>query len=261
MEQNAYQGIPGLPSPSTKDHSPYIESIVMAYDWLKKHKGTDSPISDQKADLTIYVSFLITDTEKWTDKFRDSQRNAAKFPRDKDNYWRAIALGLSTPQTEKVCLEIFPDLDREKYFPPEIPTPTPQKITPQPLPKTKLSRRRPREETIVQFITSHTTSINYLQGFIFVSRHTKNHFSARGREVYPYGQEYVSRNLEISLRTVTRIFSWLQRHHIIFKRSNENPELKKSATWFVCTSWKQSTYFLDPEGRRSKKGSPRSRRK
>ena len=147
MEQNAYQEIPGLPSPSSKDHSPYIESIVMAAEWLKKHRGADSPIGDQKADLTIYVSFLITETEKWTDKFRDSQRNAARFYRDKDTYFRTIAIGVSTPQTEKVCLEIFPNLDRGKYFPHDIPAPTPEKINPRGIPAPQPRIQEAPEET------------------------------------------------------------------------------------------------------------------
>ena len=115
-----------------------------------------------------------------------------------------------------------------------------------------------RKESIIEFITNRSPSFNYRKVFVFISRHTKNRFSRRGRKIYPYGQEYVARKLNLSLHTIENVFSWLRRQGIIIKRSNENPELKKSATWFVCTSWKQSFYFRDPKGLRSKKGSRRS---
>jgi hypothetical protein len=115
-----------------------------------------------------------------------------------------------------------------------------------------------RKESIIEFVTNHSPSFNYRKVFIFISRHTKNRFSKKGRKVYPYGQEYVARKLNLSLHTIENVFSWLRRQGIIIKRSNENPELKKSATWFVCTSWKQSFYFRDPKGLRSKNGSRRS---
>jgi hypothetical protein len=104
-----------------------------------------------------------------------------------------------------------------------------QKITPRPAPTPRPSPTTTQKETIVQFITRRAPSINYLQGFIVMSRHTNNRLSRRGKKV--------------------------------FKRSNENPDLHKSATWYVCTSWKQSAYFRDPQRRRPKKGSPRSRKK
>jgi hypothetical protein len=233
----------------------------MAADWTNNHNGAGRTIPDQIADFIIYTSFLKSETEWWIHAFQDSQKKAAHFYRDLNTYWRTIAIGVTTPEIEKACLQCLPNLDTEKYFQHHAITPAPQKITPLPTPRPKTPRAPRPQETIQHFITDHAPSIAYLQTFVFISRHTRNRFSARGREVYPYGQEYVARNININPRTVRRIFSWLKRHHIIFKRSNENPELHKSATWFVCTSWKQSTYFLDPEGRRPKKRSLRSPRK
>jgi len=136
-----------------------------------------------------------------------------------------------------------------------------QKRPPQPLPEKKPSPVTHQPHPIQDYIFDHAPSINYLQVFIHISRHTKNRLSRRGKKIYPYTQDYVARKLKISLVTVNRIFSWLVRRGIIFKRTNENPREHWGATWFVCTSWKQSTYFRDPEGRRPKKGSPRSSRK
>jgi hypothetical protein len=147
------------------------------------------------------------------------------------------------------------------YVSPEVYWGEKKKITPHPVSAIPIATPTPRKESIIEFITRRSPSINYLRVFILISRHTKNRFSKRGRKVYPYGHEYVSGKLHISIRTVRSIFSWLNRKGIIIKRSNENHELKKCATWFVCTSWKQSFYFRDPERRRPKKGSPRPRRK
>ena len=261
MTQHAFQNIPGIPSGSTKDHTSYIDLITQASNLNLKHKGATKKIDEPFADQIIYLSFLILDGDVWKAKFIRSMAMAHCLYRDAPTYWRSIALALMTPEVEKATLQLLPNLDQEKYFPHPIITPAVQRIAPQPLPKVEPSKVRAREETIVQFITKHAPSINYLQVFILMSRHTGNRFSSRGRKVYPYGQEYVARKLDVSLRTVERIFSWLQRKGIILKRSNENPEHHKSATWFLCSSWKQSIYFRDPEGRRLKKGSSGSRRK
>jgi hypothetical protein len=191
--------------------------------------------------------------------FDDLASDAAFSAHTSKQTWRTIARGLLTPEVEKAILKLFPGFDREKHFPHTIIEPAPEKITAKVLPKKKRAHAPLPDETIFQFVARASPSINYLQVFILMSRHTINRHSSRGRKIYPYGQEYVERKLGISRRTVNGIFSWLQRHHIIFKRTNENPDRKKCATWFVCSSWKQSVYFWDPKGRRSKKrssGSP-----
>jgi hypothetical protein len=233
----------------------------MAIDWAHEHKKAPPYITDIEADIIIHTSFSMTETKAWILRFRDSQNRAGFFYRDPKTYLRTIAIGVSSPKVIELCKKLYPSFNPEWYPKQFTYGPAPQKITPQATPKIKPSPPRPRGETIIQFITKNAPSINYLKIFIFISRHTKNRLSRRGRKVYPYGQDYVTRKLELSLRTVNEIFSWLRSHHIIFKRTNENYDRKKCATWFVCTSWNQSTYFLDPEGRRPKKGSPRSRRK
>lgn len=209
----------------------------------------------------IIVAYCIIPPNEFNERFTHSKKIALRFPRDPSTLWGTISIGVLTPELEEAYLKSLPSPYRDTHQINPTTAPALQKITPQLIPKTKPSARHPREETIIQFITNHAPSINYLQGFIFISRHTKNRLSRRGRKVYPYGQDYVARKIEISLWTVNKIFSWLRSHHIIFKRTNENYDRKKCATWFVCTSWNQSTYFLDPEGRRPKKGSPRSRKK
>jgi len=261
MEQNTHQDFSAIPSPPQKDHTPYIEQVITSCNLLKSLKHVDRPVIHPVADFIIYTAFLLMDDKEWLFAFKESQRKSFNFFRDQDTHWKTIALGLSTPEVERVVMERLPNLDREKYFPCLDIGPAPEKITAEPLLKKRSQPPCPRKETIFQLITKLAPSINYLQVFILMSRHTNNRFSARGRKVYPYGQEYVARRLDISLRSVRRIFSWLRLHHIIFKRSNENYKRKKCATWFVCTSRKQSVYFLDPKGQRSKKRSLRSPRK
>lgn len=261
METNAPQNNTSVFSPSKKDHTPYVEQIVTATSLLKSVKQIKQPVIHPVADFIIYTAFLLLDVKDWLFKFEEAQRKSLNCFHDQDTHWKAIAFGLSTPEVLALVMERLPNLDREKYFPvpnmARIPKKTAPEINTNPKPKPTPYR----EKTLLEYVTNHAPSINYTKVFIFMSRHTKNRFSARGRKVYPYGQEYVTRKLDLSIRTVERIFSWLNFHHIISKRTNENYDRKKCATWFVCSSRKQSVYFWDPKCKRPKKGSPRSLRK
>jgi hypothetical protein len=261
MNQTWTRDTLGIQETPHKDHRPYIDHIVSASQWAHKHRGAPRPISDQVADLIIYISFCLTKTEQWQATFTRGQRTAAQYYRDPNTYWRVIQRSVTTPAVEKKCLQLFPSLRHSIYFPDTIDTPAPREITPRPTPNPRKTPAPRRQETISAFIADRAPSIVYLKGFVLISRHTKNRFSATGCKVYPYGQQYVADQLDVSLRTASNMFSWYERHHFIFKRTNENPREHKCATWFVCTSWKQSTYFLDPQHRRPKRGAPRSRRK
>lgn len=260
MEQNTLQDFSGIPPPSKKDHTPYIDLISKASCTVLKKFGGKRLVSEPIEDFIIYISFLSTETKWWIDTFTKWQENAEYLSHSENGFWRMIQFNLSTPEVERVCLKLLPNLDREKYFPHPITTPGPGEIRPRPSLETKPKLTPCKYKTILEFVTDQAPSINYTRIFILISKRTKNRFSSRGRKVFPYGQNYVHRELEISLATVKRCFAWLKRQHVIFKRTNENHDRKKCATWFVCTSLKQSTYFLDPEARRSKKGSPGSPR-
>jgi len=260
MEQNTLQDFSGIPSPSKKNHTPYIDLIAAAADSVQKKFGGDHRAIEPIIDFIIYMSFLSTETEWWVNTFTKWQGNAEYLSRTENNHWRMIQGGLLTPEVERVVMLCLPDLDREKYFPHPITAPTPEEIRPRPSLETKPNPTPHKYKTILEFVTNKAPSINYTRIFILIQKRTKNRFSRRGRKVFPYGQNYIHRELDVSLATVERVFAWLKRQHVIFKRTNENRDRKKCATWFVCTSLKQSTYFLDPKGRRSKKGSPGSPR-
>ena len=261
MTQNTYTANFDLLNRTPPEFEKYVAAISNVLDVLHQVNPNDGVLPDETTTDIIIASWLLTDPQRWHSTLAAATNQRDLYFQPPPKFWKTLASLLATPQVKETLPELFPDIDRERYLPHIVDAPTPQRITPQPTPRAKPSPTHRREETIAQFITRHILSTNYLQVFIFISRHTKNRFSSRGRKVYPYGQEYVKGELGISLLTVNRIFSWLERHHIVFKRSTENPREHKCATWFVCTSWKQSTYFLDPQHRRQKKGSPRSRRK
>ena len=106
-----------LPNHSLEDFKNYVDLITTAVDWAHKNNGApSSAILEGEGDIII-VSFLLSEFECWSDRFRKCQKTAARFYRDPDTYWRTIALGISTPEVERSCLDLFPNLDREKYFP------------------------------------------------------------------------------------------------------------------------------------------------
>lgn len=261
MNENAYTANFDLLNRTPREFEKYVAAISNVLDTLHQVNPNNGLLPDENTTDIIITSWLLTDPQQWHSTLAAATNQRHLFFQPPSKFWKTIARLLATPHVKETCPELFPDIGWEKYSPHIIDTPTPQTITPKPAPRVRPSPTHRREETITQFITRHILSTNYLQVFIFISRHTTNRHSSRGRKIYPYGQKHVAHELQISLLTVNRIFSWLRRHHIIFRRSNENPKQHKCATWFVCTSWKQSTYFLDPQHRRPKKGSPGSPRK
>ena len=246
----------------SKEQDRYYQHVLTnSIDWATRNGMDPDPFQDPELSDIITTSYLVTPFDPWCDKFKRAHKAATLVNQRGERYARTIQHALSTPEVKTACLFQYPDLDWVKYFPHPGAPEAPEKIQPEATPNAKPSRHKPRKQTITEYVTNQAPSISYLQTFFFITRHTKNRFSGKGRKVYPYGQEHVSRNLKLSLRTVRRVFLWLRRKHIIFKRSNENPDLHKSATWFICTSWSQSIYFRDPQGRRQKKGSPRCHRK
>jgi len=137
MEQNTSQEISGLPNHSIEDFKNYVDLITTAVDWA--HKNNDAPSSailEGEGDIII-VSFLLSEFKGWSERFGKSQKMAARFYRDPDTYWRTIALGISTPEVEKSCLDLFPNLDRGKYFPHEEPYADPRGDRHEPITKSK----------------------------------------------------------------------------------------------------------------------------
>lgn len=137
MNENPYQGISGLPNPSTKNHLPYIEAISTASKWINEHKGAPLKITDPIADFIIYLSFLTQDSENWKSRFIHSQNTAGFFYTTPDRYWRTIALSLTTPSLKNLCLQILPNVDQESYFPTHYPKPIPLSIIPKLIQTTK----------------------------------------------------------------------------------------------------------------------------
>lgn len=257
-----------LPNRTPQQFQKYVNTISKVVDLLQQVNSSEDCTPDEITGDIIIASWLTTDPDEWDKAFNLTTHDRALFFEPPPKAWKEIAHGLQTPEVKQAVLIIHPGLDWEKYFRHPPASPVLQEIQPHPSPKPKLTPAPRREETLLAYVTNHAPSLNYIRSFIFISRHTRNRFSSYGRKVYPYGQEYIAQNLGLSLATVERVFSWLRRQHLIYKRTPEiyqtpdkDPKRHKCATWFVCTSRKQSTYFLDPLHKRPKKGSPRSRRK
>lgn len=103
-------------TPSPKDHQPYIKLIALAINSARKHPDAPSHFADQIADQIIYISFLTLPTHQWERKFIHAQTDALSSWKGPKNYARAIATGVLTPEVEKECLKILPNIDTRKYF-------------------------------------------------------------------------------------------------------------------------------------------------
>jgi len=255
MNLEPYPDILGIPSPSKKDHQPYIDLINVAVDWAHKHHNAPPHITDPEADFIIYISFLTSETEWWISRFKDSTNKAGFFYRDPNTYWRAIAMGVSTPKVLDVCKKLLPSLDPEKYSIKTTFTPAPQKITPQATPTpsigailkkviSKIPKRR--FPTVTEYILFQAPSKSYELIYSTTLGCCRNKRSSKGKKVYPYGQAYIAKLTRSSLRTVVYAWSWLRKKGIFNKARNENPKEHHCALWYVCTSMKQIPYFRDP---------------
>jgi len=144
METKLNHSIPGIPNRSPQDIERFITLITKAVDWAHQHKDAPNCFPDDETGDVIITSFLLSNIQSWGKRFTDSQKTAARFYRDWNTYRTTIAAGVSTQEVEKQCSELFPNLDRAKYFHHTIVTPTPQKITPRaaPTPKKKQLHKR-----------------------------------------------------------------------------------------------------------------------
>lgn len=130
MNEDLYRDILGIPAPSTKDHTPYIELITKTVNGIHEHKGAPDHIDDQIADHIIYLSFLLTPPDEWEREFLKFREVATNFYTTSRTYWKRIALGLSTPKVQAATLKLLPNFDREEYFKHTLPGPTPEEVDP-----------------------------------------------------------------------------------------------------------------------------------
>lgn len=116
METNTQNNTTRTHTLSKKNHLPYIELITSAADFISERERIPRTIADPIADFIIYVSFLHTETEWWTDTFTKARNRAEGIYGNPYDYWRLIARDLSTPKVERECLKILPRLRGHKYF-------------------------------------------------------------------------------------------------------------------------------------------------
>jgi hypothetical protein len=120
--------------PSPKDHQPYINLTTLAINSAREHTDHPKYFADQIADQIIYVSFLTLPTHEWKTKFTHATEKALSSWNGPKNYARTIATGVLTPQVEREVLKILPNIDQEKYFRHNNPTPTIAEIAPRTAP-------------------------------------------------------------------------------------------------------------------------------
>jgi hypothetical protein len=262
MEQNTSQDTPGKSSPPQKDRTPYVDLIAMAGDWLRKRLGVDRPKIDFTPEFVIWASFLICETESWVIAFTKAQRSAAHFYRDPNTYWRVIAIGVSTPEVETQCLELLDDSDVEGFFPGRNSAPPPQEITPRatttPRPSTrKTPEPNPdlknlstyglvkhyalvRKTSVFNFIVEQSDNLTFAKIHNFIQHNGNYELSSKGKVVYDGSFSWITRELGISPRTVSRAFAWMAPRKLVTKISPQDHRIRKNSRWYVCTSMAQN---------------------
>ena len=262
MIQNTSQDTSTKSSPPQKDRTPYVNQMLIAGDWLRKHLGVDRPEIDGTAELVIWASFFICETESWVIAFTRAQRSAAHFYRDPNAYWRTIAIGVSTPEVEKECLESLDDSDIGGFFPDRNGVPSPQEITPRatttPKPPTrKTPEPNPdlknlstyglvkhyalvRKTSVFNFIVEQSGNLTLARIHNFIQHNNNFELSSRGKVVYDGSFSWVARELGISLQTVWRGFHWMAQRKLVTKIAPPDHRIRKNSRWYVCTSMAQN---------------------
>ena len=268
METNTPQDSWDIPNRTPEQILEYQLELTVAVQWAYQHYADTNDYTNKLAGDIIIISYLLSDHRRWIQDFRPIRDLAERKSTDRGNFWKAIIDPLKTDKVQRAWIQLHPKTDPRTVFENYRKAYTQTNTAPSIDTKTNKTRAPDRGETLITFVTNHAPSENYIRVFISISRHTKNALSKRGQQVYPYGENHIARERNVSLRTVRRIFSWLKRQHIIFPRTPHRyfkpgtSTLKnKCATWYVCTSLKQSAYFLDPQQRRHKKTPRRSPRK
>lgn len=144
MKTQPTEDHPGIINGNPEALNLFLNLVTEAAHWSHKHKGAPDDITNGPAQTDIIKAFFSSDLQLFQTNFKRSQQNASQFYRNPDDYWKTIALGVSTQDLRREVTNISPPIDREKYFPNQEhskPSPT---ITPQavPIPKKKHLHKR-----------------------------------------------------------------------------------------------------------------------
>ena len=239
----------------------FINITENAIRWAHKNKNAPPHITDETTLDIIAIGFGVLGFKRWKKRFQDGQEIAARLCKEPDNYYRTIQMAISTPEVQRECLRLHPELDTQKYFGNGTAPLSSDQITPRPAPTATLNRApikstskttNQKTVSVAEHILKHAPSKSYELLYSTVLAHTKNRFSSRGKKVYIYGREYAVKKTGLKSRTLDRAWAWLKKCGIFNKAFNENKDAKQTAHWFICTSLKQIGYYRDPKNRHLK---------
>jgi hypothetical protein len=261
MSGDPYQDLFGRPPPFKPTPEIWGKSILETFDLIDKKNNHAHYLVPEDANTIIHLSAFFIEPNEWIAKFTHLRWAVLKFFRKPEACWQTIAHGLYTHEIEEACKKLLPNFDPEKYPNQTITRSSPQKIGPE-LSTTpnvgailkKVISKIPKRRfpTVTEYILFHAPSKSYELIYSTTLACCRNKRSAKGKKVYPYGQEYIADLAGKSPRTTRRAWSWLRKRGIFNKAWNENPKEHHCAGWYVCTSMKQVSYFRDPENRHRK---------
>ena len=107
-------------------------------------------------------------------------------------------------------------------------------------------------KTVIALLQKRSRSNVPLRLYLHLISCHDTKLSSRGKKIYSAGQAWAARQCKISLRASNYWFSIFKRWGIIGKRTNENPDLHRCSTWFICTSTAQIGHFRGKKDPRKK---------
>jgi hypothetical protein len=223
--------------------------------------GPDNIQNDFYREI-IATSYNVLPFETWRAKLRGAHKKTLKFSVPKSLYWYQIISDLFTHEVEKAFLDLYPDFKIEEHIHNQTPGIPPKQIAPTTTPTPNLTSKQTPEQnpdlknlstygkvqyyalvrktTVFDYILEQSGSRSFAKIHTFIQHHGNYDLSSRGKVVYNGSFAWITRELGISMRTVSKAFTWMAQRKLVTKIANQDHRIKKNSRWYICTSMAQN---------------------
>jgi len=210
----------------------------------------------------IATSYNVLPFPTFHDTLKRIHKYAVNLNIPKTVYWNTIITALFTPEVERAYLDLYPEFKREEPIPTETPTSTPRKTQPTTTPTPNLTSKQTPEQnpdlknlstygqvqyyalvrktTVFDYILEQSRSPSFAKIHTFIQHHGNYRLSQPGKVIYDRSFAWITRELGISMRTVSKAFTWMAQRKLVTKIATQDHRIRKNSRWYVCTSMAQN---------------------